>query len=169
MGSADWAQIPHVTVIGWKTDPFCFSFFPQNDSIPTLCYRSQDSTGKWYDIEKEATRTDYNVKLVGLFSHFPNITAKIMQAPRCIHPLLPRPPLSHLHPTPPPTLPPPTLSSTPPTSPTYPPTHPLTLLPIHQPTATHHPKAIEIATTAAPSAHTARRSTGKCGFATTSG
>jgi len=67
------------TLIGWKTDPFCFSFFPQNDSIPTLCYRSQDSTGKWYDIEKEATRTDYNVKLVGLFSHFPNITAKIMQ------------------------------------------------------------------------------------------
>jgi hypothetical protein len=35
------------TLIGWKTDPFCFGFFPQNDSIPPLCYRSQDSTGKW--------------------------------------------------------------------------------------------------------------------------
>lgn len=67
------------TLIGWKTDPFCFSFFPQNDSIPPLCYRSQDSTGKWYDIGRESTRTDYNVKLTGAFSIFPNITASIMQ------------------------------------------------------------------------------------------
>jgi len=67
------------TLIGWKTDPFCFSFFPQNDSIPTLCYRSQDATGKWYDNEKEATRSDYNIKLTGVFHPFPNITASIMQ------------------------------------------------------------------------------------------
>jgi hypothetical protein len=67
------------TLIGWKTDPFCFSFFPQNDSIPPLCYRSQDATGKWYDNEREATRSDYNVKLTGAFSVFPNITASIQQ------------------------------------------------------------------------------------------
>jgi hypothetical protein len=67
------------TLIGWKTDPFCFSFFPQNDSIPTLCYRSQDSTGKWYDAYNESARTDYNVKLIGLFSIFPNISSIILQ------------------------------------------------------------------------------------------
>jgi len=67
------------TLIGWKTDPFCFSFFPQNDSIPPLCYRSQDSTGKWYDAYNESTRSDYNIRLTGLFSHFPNISASIMQ------------------------------------------------------------------------------------------
>jgi len=67
------------TLIGWKTDPFCFSFFPQNDSHGPLCYRSQDSIAKYYDIEQEATRSDYNVKLTGPFSIFPNITAQIMQ------------------------------------------------------------------------------------------
>jgi len=67
------------TLIGWKTDPFCFGFFPQNDSIPPLCYRSQDSTVKYYDISKEATRTDYKVHNTGLFSHFPNITSIILQ------------------------------------------------------------------------------------------
>jgi len=46
------------TLIGWKTDPFCFGFFPQNDSIKPLCYRSEDSLIKYYDIEKEATRID---------------------------------------------------------------------------------------------------------------
>ena len=68
------------TLIGWKTDPFCFSFFPQNDSIPALCYRSQDSTGKWYDAYNESARTDYNVRLTGIFSVFPNITASILQS-----------------------------------------------------------------------------------------
>jgi len=73
------------TLIGWKTDPFCFGFFPQNDSIPPLCYRSQDSTGKWYDAYGSrngtagAARTDYNIKLTGLFHPFPNITASILQ------------------------------------------------------------------------------------------
>lgn len=66
------------TLIGWQTDPFCFSFFPQNDSIPKLCYRSQDAYVKYYDITREATRTDYNVKLTGLFSIFPNITSSIL-------------------------------------------------------------------------------------------
>jgi hypothetical protein len=66
------------TLIGWKTDPFCFAFFPQNDSIPALCYRSQDSIVKYYDISREAARTDYNVKLTGVFSHAPNITAEIL-------------------------------------------------------------------------------------------
>ena len=42
------------TLIGWKTDPFCFGFFPQNDSIKPLCYRSEDSLIKYYDIRQKA-------------------------------------------------------------------------------------------------------------------
>jgi len=73
------------TLIGWKTDPFCFGFFPQNDSIPPLCYRSQDSTGKWYDAYGSrngtagAARTDYNIRQTGVFHYTPNITAIILQ------------------------------------------------------------------------------------------
>jgi len=66
------------TLIGWKTDPFCFGFFPQNDSIPPLCYRSEDSLVKYYDIEKEATRIDYTIHNEGVFSIFPNITSTIL-------------------------------------------------------------------------------------------
>jgi hypothetical protein len=66
------------TLIGWKKDPFCFSFFPQNDSIPELCYRSEDSIVKYYDIEREATRIDYNIKNTGIFSVTPNITSTIL-------------------------------------------------------------------------------------------
>jgi hypothetical protein len=66
------------TLIGWKTDPFCFGFFPQNDSIKPLCYRSEDSTVKYYDIEKEATRIEYTVHNEGIFGVFPNITSTIM-------------------------------------------------------------------------------------------
>merc|ERR1719424_2638913 len=66
------------TLIGWKTDPFCFGFFPQNDSIKPLCYRSEDSTVKYYDIEKEATRIEYVIHNSGIFSVFPNITSTIM-------------------------------------------------------------------------------------------
>mmetsp|Transcript_33665 Transcript_33665/g.87030 ORF Transcript_33665/g.87030 Transcript_33665/m.87030 type:complete len:560 (+) Transcript_33665:66-1745(+) len=66
------------TLIGWKTDPFCFGFFPQNDSIPPLCYRSEDSLVKYYDIEKEATRIDYTIHNQGVFSIFPNITSTIL-------------------------------------------------------------------------------------------
>jgi len=33
---------------------------------------------KYYDIEREAARTDYNVKLTGAFSHAANITATIL-------------------------------------------------------------------------------------------
>jgi len=66
------------TLIGWKTDPFCFGFFPQNDSIKPLCYRSEDSTVKYYDIEREATRIEYVIHNEGIFSIFPNITSTIM-------------------------------------------------------------------------------------------
>jgi hypothetical protein len=66
------------TLIGWKTDPFCFGFFPQNDSIPPLCYRSEDSLIKYYDIDREATRIDYTVKNNGVFGHFPNISSTIL-------------------------------------------------------------------------------------------
>jgi len=67
------------TLIGWKTDPFCFGFFPQNDSIKELCYRSEDSYAKYYDISREAARSDYTLKLPGAFGYFPNTTATILQ------------------------------------------------------------------------------------------
>lgn len=66
------------TLIGWKTDPFCFGFFPQNDSIKPLCYRSEDSTVKYYDIEKEAERAEYTIHYGGLFSLMPNISSIIL-------------------------------------------------------------------------------------------
>jgi len=66
------------TLIGWKTDPFCFGFFPQNDSIKPLCYRSEDSLIKYYDIDREATRIDYTIHNSGVFGLFPNITSSIM-------------------------------------------------------------------------------------------
>jgi hypothetical protein len=66
------------TLIGWKTDPFCFGFFPQNDSIKPLCYRSEDSLVKYYDIDREATRIDYTVHNSGVFGAFPNITSTIL-------------------------------------------------------------------------------------------
>jgi len=66
------------TLIGWKTDPFCFGFFPQNDSIKPLCYRSEDSLVKYYDIDREATRIDYTVHNEGVFGLFPNITSTIL-------------------------------------------------------------------------------------------
>jgi len=66
------------TLIGWKMDPFCFGFFPQNDSIKPLCYRSEDSLVKYYDIDREATRIDYTIKNNGVFGIFPNITSTIM-------------------------------------------------------------------------------------------
>jgi len=66
------------TLIGWKTDPFCFGFFPQNDSIKPLCYRSEDSLVKYYDITREATRIDYTVHNEGVFGLFPNITSTVL-------------------------------------------------------------------------------------------
>ncbi|CAK9107627.1 Hypothetical protein SCF082_LOCUS50097 [Durusdinium trenchii] len=66
------------TLIGWKTDPFCFGFFPQNDSTKPMCYRSEDALVKYYDIEREAQRADYTIHNGGLFSLFPNITSTIL-------------------------------------------------------------------------------------------
>jgi len=68
------------TLIGWKTDPFCFGFFPQNDSIKPLCYRSEDAYAKYYDAYREAARSEYTLKLPGVFGYFPNTTAVILQA-----------------------------------------------------------------------------------------
>jgi hypothetical protein len=67
------------TLIGWEVMNSCFSFFPQNDSIGPLCYRSQESIGKWYDIEREATRTDYTLHLAGIPPTVPNTTSTILQ------------------------------------------------------------------------------------------
>lgn len=66
------------TLIGWKTDPFCFGFFPQNDSIQPLCYRSEDSYAKYYDIEREASRIEYTIHNEAL-GPAPNTTATILQ------------------------------------------------------------------------------------------
>jgi len=66
------------TLIGWKTDPFCLGFFPQNDSIKELCYRSEDSTVKYYDIEREASRIEYTIHNEGPFSVMPNTSAVIL-------------------------------------------------------------------------------------------
>jgi len=50
------------TLIGWDVDDgACFSFFPQNDSIGPLCYRDETAIVKYYDISKEAARTDYTL------------------------------------------------------------------------------------------------------------
>jgi len=67
------------TLIGWKTDPFCFGFFPQNDSIKPLCYRSEDSKVKYYDITREASRIEYTIHNSGAFGAFPNTSATILQ------------------------------------------------------------------------------------------
>jgi hypothetical protein len=66
-------------LIGWKldTDQQCVSFFPQNDSIPPLCYRDQLAKSKWYDIENERARTDYTLNM---FPAFPNSTSSIIQS-----------------------------------------------------------------------------------------
>mmetsp|Transcript_10396 Transcript_10396/g.23516 ORF Transcript_10396/g.23516 Transcript_10396/m.23516 type:complete len:549 (-) Transcript_10396:370-2016(-) len=66
------------TLIGWKTDPFCFAFFPQNDSVPELCYRSEDALVKYYDIEKESARSDYTIKVNGAFGILGNITSSVL-------------------------------------------------------------------------------------------
>lgn len=67
------------TLIGWKTDPFCLGFFPQNDSIPELCYRSEDAMVKYYDITRQAMRAEYTLHNGGPFAIFPNTTATILQ------------------------------------------------------------------------------------------
>merc|ERR1712083_740123 len=56
----------------------CFSFFPQNDSIGPLCYRSEESVAKYYDIEKEAARSDYTLILPGL-EGLPNTSSTILE------------------------------------------------------------------------------------------
>jgi hypothetical protein len=67
------------TLIGWKTDPFCFGFFPQNDSIPELCYRSEDANVKYYDITRQAMRAEYTIHNSGIFGILPNTSATILQ------------------------------------------------------------------------------------------
>jgi hypothetical protein len=68
------------TLIGWQLpeDKACFSFFPQNDSIGPLCYRSEEGTVKYYDIEKEAARTEYSLKST-MEPDLPNTTSVILQ------------------------------------------------------------------------------------------
>jgi hypothetical protein len=66
------------TLIGWEVMNSCFSFFPQNDSHGPLCYRSEEGLAKYYDISKEAARTDYTLALPNM-EGLPNTTSMILQ------------------------------------------------------------------------------------------
>ncbi|GMI01942.1 hypothetical protein TrVE_jg4659 [Triparma verrucosa] len=70
-----WVVDPYYEVlIGKKTDPFCFSVIPSNDSVGELCYRP-DYGAQYYDVggESGALRFDLNSKTV-----VGNITSKIL-------------------------------------------------------------------------------------------
>merc|ERR1719199_462727 len=51
-------------MIGKKQDPFCFKFFPSNNSVGTQCYRRQTGT-LYYDMTKntKAIRYDLNIHI----------------------------------------------------------------------------------------------------------
>jgi len=66
-------------LIGWEVMQSCFSFFPQNDSIGPLCYRSEESIAKYYDIEKEAALSKYTLRLGALPPSVPNTTSDILE------------------------------------------------------------------------------------------
>jgi hypothetical protein len=69
------------TMIGKKTDPFCFSFFPSNNSMGNQCYRRQ--TGKFQvDMSKKEKSVRYDLNLhipwpSDRFSLFGNISTTI--------------------------------------------------------------------------------------------
>merc|ERR1711939_561202 len=67
------------TLIGWRVMNSCFSFFPQNDSIGPLCYRSEEGIAKYYDIEREAARTDYTLAISGMPPGVKNTSSTILQ------------------------------------------------------------------------------------------
>jgi hypothetical protein len=70
-----WQVDPYFEVlIGKKTDPFCFSVIPSNDSVGELCYRA-DYGQQYYDVggDSGALRFDLNSKTV-----VGNITSKII-------------------------------------------------------------------------------------------
>jgi hypothetical protein len=66
-------------LIGVKTDPFCFAFFPGPDSKGNLCSRAEEGTN-FYDISREAAAFHYpEVKLpLPPFSYGPNISSKVI-------------------------------------------------------------------------------------------
>ena len=70
-----WRVDPYYEVlIGKKTDPFCFSVIPSNDSVGELCYRP-DYGAQYYDVggDSGSLRFDLNSKTV-----VGNITSKII-------------------------------------------------------------------------------------------
>ncbi|GMI34528.1 hypothetical protein TrCOL_g1269 [Triparma columacea] len=70
-----WSVKPYFEVlIGKKTDPFCFSVIPSNDSVGELCYRP-DFGEQYYDVggDSGALRFDLNSQTV-----VGNITSKII-------------------------------------------------------------------------------------------
>jgi len=68
-------------MIGGKTDPFCFAFFPGNNSVGPMCYRRQ--TGKFQvDLSKEekSLRYDLNIHIpwpTEKYSLFGNLSTTI--------------------------------------------------------------------------------------------
>merc|ERR1712078_830289 len=74
------------TMIGKKTDPFCFSFFPSNNSVGNQCYRRQ--TGKFQvDMSKDEKSVRYDLSIhipwpSDKFSLFGNISTLITDIPR---------------------------------------------------------------------------------------
>jgi len=72
---SQWMVDPYFEVlIGKKTDPFCFSVIPSNDSVGELCYRA-DYGQQYYDVggDSGSLRFDLNSKTV-----VGNITSKII-------------------------------------------------------------------------------------------
>jgi len=68
-------------MIGKKTDPFCFKFFPSNNSVGNQCYRRQTGT-LYYDMSgpTEAIRYDLDIHIPwpsDKFSLFGNISSTI--------------------------------------------------------------------------------------------
>jgi len=69
-------------MIGKKTDPFCFSFFPSNNSVGDQCYRRQTGT-LTVDMTQEQKSLTYDLKIhipwpSDKFSLFGNISTKIL-------------------------------------------------------------------------------------------
>merc|ERR1712232_439767 len=69
------------TMIGKKQDPFCFKFFPSNNSVGKQCYRRQTGT-LYYDMsaEQKSIRYDLNLHIPwpsDRFSLFGNVTSTI--------------------------------------------------------------------------------------------
>lgn len=70
-----WKVDPYFEVlIGKKTDPFCFSVIPSNDSVGELCYRP-DYGAQYYDVGGDSRALRFNLNSL---TPVGNITSKII-------------------------------------------------------------------------------------------